>query len=270
MRNLIKLIASKFPHLKKELKMARVKESPEKTIVKALKSGILLGGLMTVLAFFLIDSQNWSLMLLPVSFVVLFIIFFYYHLLSIQSKIITRRKIIDRDVLFSGRFLLVKLNSGQPLINALIDASKSPGVSNIYFKEIVEDIQLGNSLEKALSDASEYSPSEKLRKILFQISNAIKIGIDVSEYLETTLQDIAHDQILEIERYGKKLNSLTLFYMLLAVVIPSLGLTISIVVVSLAGLTVDALFFGIILLFLTIIQLVFLLTYKAFRPDINI
>lgn len=270
MNNLIKLIASRFPELKKQLKMARIKDSPEKTIVNAIKQGFFLAILMTILVFFFVDSRGLNPILIPISFIIFGIIFFYYQLLGIQSKIITRRKVIDRDVLFSGRFLLVKLNSGQPLINALIDASKSPGVSNTYFKEIVEDIQLGKSLESALQDASEYSPSFKLRKILFQISNAIKIGIDVTEYLETTLEDIANEQIQEIEQYGKKLNSLTLFYMLLAVVIPSLGLTISIVVVSLANIEVDTLFFGIILFFLIVIQLTFLLTYKAIRPEINI
>ncbi|MFT4261458.1 MAG: type II secretion system F family protein [Candidatus Woesearchaeota archaeon] len=270
MNNLVKLIATKFPYLKKQLKMARIKKTPEQAVLEAIKSGLLMGGLMTVMVFFLVDSRGYSYAFIPLGFFILTLGFFYYSLLGIQSKIISRRKIIDRDVLFSGRFLLVKLNSGQPLINALIDASNSPGVANDYFKEIVEDIQLGKSLEHALSDASDYSPSDKLRRILFQISNAIKIGIDVTEYLESTLDDVAHEQILEIERYGKKLNSLTLFYMLLAVVLPSLGLTIMIVVVSLMNIEVGILFFGIILFFLITIQLLFLITYKAIRPDINI
>jgi pilus assembly protein TadC len=270
MNNLIRLIASKHPNLKKELKMARIKDSPEKAVVNAIKNGLLMGGLMSVLVFFLVDSQGHSYAWILIAFIVLTFLFFKYYLLGIQSKIITRRKTIDRDVLFSGRFLLVKLNSGQPLVNALIEASNSPGVANSYFKEIVEDIQLGSSLEEALSEASEYSPSSKLRKILFQISNAIKIGIDVTEYLESTIEDIAEEQILEIERYGKKLNTLTLFYMLLAVVLPSLGLTLIIVAASLLGGNVDAVFFGIILLFLIILQAIFLITYKSIRPDINI
>ena len=270
MNNLIKLIATKFPHLKKELRMARIKEGVEETILKSIKSGFMLGGLMTVLVFFFVDGRGHPYAWIPVGFIVFFVVFSYYNLLSIQSKNLTRKKEIDKDVLFSGRFLLVKLNSGQPLINALIEASNTPGIANNFFREIVEDIQLGSSLEKALADASEYSPSEKLRRILFQIGNAIKIGIDVTEYLESTIEDIASEQILEIERYGKKLNSLTLFYMLLAVVIPSLGLTISIVVISLANINVDWIFFSVVLFFLFVVQMMFLLTYRSIRPNLNI
>jgi len=125
-------------------------------------------------------------------------------------------------------------------------------------------------LEKALSDESENSPSPKFRKILFQISNALSIGIDVTEFLEATLNDIADEQLIEINRYGKKLNSVTLFYMLLAVVVPSLGLTIFTVVATLAGIEVNMTFFMVILLFLIILQSIFLVVYKSIRPNINI
>jgi hypothetical protein len=73
-------------------------------------------------------------------------------------------------------------------------------------------------VEEALDDAAEYSPSEKFRKIIFQINNALKIGIDVTDFLRETLEQIVDDQILQIKKYGKKLNSVTLFYLLIGVV----------------------------------------------------
>lgn len=267
---IVKIITKKNPLLKKDLRTAGMKDTPEELVKKAIKTSLMMSFSILILGFFYLDSQDGNLLLLPIIFLAALFIFYKYSLLQVKGRIIKRKKEIDRDVLFAGRYLLVKLNSGQPLINALVDASKSYGTASKYFKDIVKEIELGRSVEDALAYESEYSPSEKFRKILFQISNAIKIGIDVTEFLEATLEDIANDQIIEIQRYGKKLNSLTLFYMLLAVVVPSLGMTIFIIIFSLSGLDINYIFFGAILFFLTILQAMFLVMYKSIRPNINL
>jgi len=268
--SLASLIALRNPSIKKNIRMARIHKTPEEVISKALKNGLLMAGTISILLFFYLDKKGGPVELIPLIFITLSFILYKFNMLKIKAAIIKRRKEIDKDVLFAGRYLLVKLNSGQPLINAFIDASKSYGIASNYFKEIVRDIELGKPMEEAISDESENSPSKKFRKILFQISNALKIGIDVTNFLEATLNEIADDQIIEINRYGKKLNSVTLFYMLFAVVMPSLGLTIFILVASLASITVDLTFFFVMLFFLALIQVMFLIIYKSIRPNINI
>jgi len=266
----IKAIAAKNFKLKKDLRLARIKKSPEEFIRNSLKNALFMSTGFSILLFFYLDKAEQPLGIIPFVFIVLLFGFYKFSLLKIKSKIIKRQKEIDRDVLFAGRYLLVKLNSGQPLINSLVEASKSYGIASSYFKEIVQDIDLGKPVEQALTDESENSPSKKFRKILFQISNALKIGIDVTNFLEATLNEIADQQLIEINRYGKKLNSVTLFYMLFAVVMPSLGLTIFILVASLANISVDFAFFMTILFLLAVVQVMFLIIYKSIRPDINI
>ena len=184
---------------------------------------------------------------------------------------IRRREIeIDKEVLFAGRFLLVKIGSGMPLINSLVEASKSYGVASSYFKEIVKDIETGSPMEEALERAMTYCPSKKFQKILFQITNALKIGIDVTKSLEAVLDQITNEQLLEIKKYGKKLNSVTLFYMLLAVVLPSLGMTMLIVLISFSPITIDLTLFIVILFFLAIIQFFFITIFRTIRPKVNI
>lgn len=268
--SLIKAIAAKNFTLKKDLRLARIKKSPEEVIRAGIKNALFMSGGFSILLFFYLDKSGGPLIVIPVLFIVLLFAFYKFSLLKIKAKIIKKQKEIDRDVLFAGRYLLVKLNSGQPLINSLVEASKSYGVASSYFREIVKDIDLGKPVEQALTEESENSPSKKFRKILFQISNALKIGIDVTNFLEATLQEIADQQLIEINRYGKKLNSVTLFYMLFAVVMPSLGLTIFILVASLANISVDIAFFFTMLFMLTVVQLMFLIIYKSIRPDINI
>ena len=181
-----------------------------------------------------------------------------------------RAKEIDKDVLFSGRFLLIKLNSGKPLMLAFEEASHSYGVASDYFKEIVRDIQLGSSLEEALDHSTEYCPSEKMKRILFQINNSLKIGIDVSQVLESILEEISNNQLIELQRYGKKLNSFTLFYMLTAVVVPSLGITMLIIVSSFVSIKIDNTLFFVILFFLVIFELFFISLFKSVRPRLNL
>lgn len=263
-------IAAKDFMLKKRLKMARMQEPPEVVVGKNLKNALYLSIGMGAALFMLIDKAGGPLIVVPIAVILMFWVFYNFLMMKIKAKVIRLQKDVDKDVLFAGRYLLVKLNSGQPLINAIIDASRSYGVANTYFKEIVREIELGKPLEKALQEASENSPSEKFRKILFQISNALRIGIDVTDFLEATLNEIADQQIIEIKRYGKKLSSVTLFYMLGGVVLPSLGLTILIVVSSLAGISIDMNAFFVILFFLTALQYIFLIVYRAIRPNINI
>jgi pilus assembly protein TadC len=226
--------------------------------------------LLSVLLFFLIDKTGRPLILVPAGFVVVFLAIFFTQIRSVDAKIHKRAREIDKDVLFAGRFLLVKLNSGRPLLNAIYDASQAYGVASSYFKEIVRDIELGTPLEKALEKGSRYCPSLKMRRILFQITNALKIGIDVTSFLEATLDEIADQQLIEIQRYGRKLNGITMFYMLLAIVVPSLGVTIAVAVASIISISIDFSSFMVVVFFLIIVQFVFLAMFKAMRPNVNI
>ena len=134
----------------------------------------------------------------------------------------------------------------------------------------MNDIDLGKPVEEALGDAAEYSPSEKVRKIIFQINNALKIGIDVTDFLRETLEQIVEDQILQSKKYGKKLNSVTLFYLLIGVVLPSPGMTILTLVMSVTEALSGWAFYSLVLLVLTILQATFLITYRQIRPNIDI
>jgi len=265
-----KEISSKYPTLKRDLIIAHVDKDPEKYVEGNIKNAILLSVVITIGCFLLFKGLEIPLAFLPFVLLGSFFGLFTLFMRAVTVEINKRAKQIDKDVLFAGRFLLIKLNSGKPLINAITDASNSYGVANQYFKEIVRDIDLGTPLEQALDKASRYCPSHKLRRILFQISNALKIGVDVTHFLEAILDEIAQDQLTEIQKYGKKLSSLTMFYMLFAVVIPSLGITMFITVVSLVSIQVD---FGLFIMFLfalVMVEFIFLSIFKSVRPTVNI
>jgi pilus assembly protein TadC len=256
--------------LKRKLLIAGMNITPKDFVKKNTRTALMVAVCMGVLSFFIVSKNKGS----PI--MILLVAFMFFMLSrsilnrSADVKISKRAKAIDKDVLFAGRFLLIKLNSGKPLINSLIEASQSYGVASHYFKEIVRNIELGTPLEQALESAMDNCPSKKMKKILFQINNALKVGVDVSQNLESILQEITNEQLVEIQRYGKKLNSLTMFYMLLAVVVPSLGITIFVILASLVSISLPPSIFISFLFFLTITELMFMSIFKSIRPSVNI
>jgi pilus assembly protein TadC len=259
-----------MPELKEKLRSAGIRKKPAEFIDESIKNVFMMSLMITILSvFFILKNQISLIMVIPVFAITLG--FFYTIMLKrLDVAMRKREREIDRDVLFAGRFLLVKLNSGKPLINSLFEASESYGVAGEYFKEIVEDIKIGTPLEEALEKAYKTTPSRKFRKILFQINNALKIGVDVTQPLESVLEEISHEQLIEIQRYGKKLNSIIMFYLLAAIVAPSLGITLFSIVASMLSLTIDLAAFFMILFFMTLIQLIFVGVIKNARPNLNI
>tara|TARA_Y100000310_G_C20619558_1_gene782518 strand:+ start:917 stop:1573 length:657 start_codon:yes stop_codon:yes gene_type:complete len=216
------------------------------------------------------DKAGILLVLIPIAFIVIFFTVFNFAFFKLKGIIIQRQKEIDREVLFAGQYLLIKLYSGKPLLNALIDTTKSYGVASKYIKEIVDDVDTGSSIEKALQNAMIYSPSEKFRKILFHINNALRLGIDVTKPLSAVLGEITREQETEIKRYGKKLNTLVIFYMLAAIVMPSIGMTIFIVISSFISFTISISHFLIAIFFIVIMEFLFISLFKTIRPTINL
>lgn len=256
--------------LKRKLRIAGIDKSPKEFMNQTLRISLFVAVIMAALSFFLFSKRGISPAFSILAGGVFFVMAYSILLKSVDAKINRRAKEIDRDVLFAGRFLLIKLNSGKPLINSLIDASQSYGVASHYFKELVRNIELGTPLENAIESAMDNCPSKKMKRVLFQMNTAQKIGVDVTQNLEAVINEISHDQLIEVQRYGKKLNSLVMFYMLLAVVMPSLGLTMFIVVASMVSLSISVSTFFTFAFFLLMIELLFMTFFKSIRPSVNI
>lgn len=256
--------------LKSELRIAHLPYTPIEYVDKNLKVTALYALLFTILFFFVLQKAKLSLLLLIPIFVILFVLLFEYSLIKIKAKIRQREREINKEILFVGRYMLVKLYSGRPLLNALIETAGSRGITPKYIKEIVDDIGTGSTIETALNNAMVYAPSDKLRKILFHINNALQLGIDVTKPLESVLEEITKEQELEINKYGKKLNTLVIFYMLAAIIIPSLGTAMFIVISSLINFPIDKTSLLVLIFFIVMLQFIFITLFKSVRPMVNL
>lgn len=267
---IVNRIVSFFPALKSELRIAHLPYTPAEFISRSLKTTALYAFLLTALFFFVLQKAGLPLFMLAPVFVILFALLFEYSLLKVRAKIRQREREINKEVLFVGRYLLVKIYSGRPLLNALTETAGSRGIAPKYIKEIVDDIGTGSTIENALNNAMVYSPSQKLRRILFHINNALQLGIDVTKTLEMVLEEITKEEELEIKKYGKKLNTLVIFYMLAAVILPSLGTAMFIVISSFINFPVDLKELLIFIFFIVVLQFVFITLFKSIRPMVNL
>jgi len=225
---------------------------------------------MVVLLFFILSMIKANLLILLPATLVVFFMMFIFMLYSPLATIRKRQREIDKEVLFAGRYLLVKLESGIPLYNALIDASKSYGICSKYFREIVEDIKMGTNIEDALDNAREYNASEKFKLILSELVTSLKTGADVTGSLKDILHLITQNQELEIKDYGKKLNGYVTLYLIVAGVIPSLGMTMFSVFAAMISLQITPRLIMILIFFFVLVQLFFLSLFRSIRPMVNI
>ena len=259
-----------FPSLKKQLRIAHLNYTPIQFLNKSIKATAFYSILFTVPFFFVLQKAKLSILLLVPIYLVLSLLLFQYSLLNPKAKIRRRERDINKEVLFVGRYLLVKLYSGRPLLNALIETANSRGIAAKYIKEIVDDIDTGNTIEDALNHAMTYSPSEKLRKVLFHINNALQLGIDVTKPLEAVLEEITRGEEIEIKKYGKKLNTLVIFYMVAAVIFPSLGVSLFIVISSIINFQIGLTILFVVIFFVVVLQFIFIALFKSIRPTVSL
>jgi len=273
----INVLARSKPGLRNAIRTARLGITPEQFVGRNVKLALMSGGTFALLALMFLDKMRsreflgQNVMIAIIVFMVLWLFTYNFLMHTVNVYIRRQQTLLNRDVLFLGRYLLIKLQSGVPFYQALIDASKGGfGTSSRYVGEIVHDIELGTSIEQALANAADLSPSNEFRQILWQINTALRSGVDVTSTLRSILQEISSHQLIEVERYGKKLSSLSLFYMLLAIILPSLGLTLFVSFSGFLGLEISSLHLAAVIFAMVVIQFMFLSLFKSVRPQINL
>jgi flagellar protein FlaJ len=182
------------------------------------------------------------------------------------SRIFKFRKAVSRELVFAGRFLIIELESGLPVYDAFVHVSANYRNVGKYFQNIVHKASLGTDLETAIEQEAEIVPSQDLKKILWQVLNSIKTGADISDALNTVLDQLVREQQVEVEEYGRKLSPMAMFYMIFAVILPSLGMTMFMVLATFIGFKLDLISLVVIAAVLGFVQFLFLASIKSARP----
>ncbi len=269
LERLFKKIAESMPGLKSQLIQAGMRDKPEQYVKRLVISSIYFiltyVGIIVVLALLSVKIALFFLMIFP--FVFAFLIF---YLLKIpQLRIIRKQTFIDREIAFAGRFLSIELSSGVPLYDAMRNLAANYKSVGKPFSEIITKVDLGTPIESAIEETVQSTPSKNLRKILWQILNSLRTGTDIIKSLNAVVNQIIRQQTIEIKRYGKKLNPMAMFYMMIAIIFPTLGIVMLIVISGFISVQINLVFLILIAFLLGFIQFIFLATIKSSRPSVD-
>lgn len=194
-----------------------------------------------------------------------------YFILYPHSIVNKRVKYIERNLLFALRSILIQIRSGIPIFNTLVAVSRgSYGPISSEFKYVVDQVNSGKPIIPTLENLAVRNPSIYFRRALWQLVNAMKSGSDVGDNLADVIRSLSKEQLVEVKKYQSALNPLAMMYMMAAVVIPSLSITLLIILSTFPGMGEigNERTFWILLVLTILMQFVFMGVIKSRRPNL--
>lgn len=194
---------------------------------------------------------------------------FTYFMLVPKMRIIKRGKEIDRHLEYMLRDMQIQLTGGTPLFDTLGNIAKGGyGECSNICSDMVKEVRSGRAIARVLDEFGMLSPSDYLRKSLWQIVNAVKTGSNVTLALKAISNDIRVEKENAIKMYGQELNLWGLIYMMVVIIMPSMGVTLLVILSSFMGSVINENLFWVILFGLTLFQIVFISIIRGKRPTV--
>ncbi|HIJ98728.1 TPA: type II secretion system F family protein [archaeon] len=195
------------------------------------------------------------------------ILAFFYLVFYPLVRARARTRTLERDLLFALRHGLIEVKSGVTLFNTMASIAKGGyGIVSEEFSKIVKQINAGVPEEVALERSAFANPSLQLRQVIWQLSNSLKAGADIGVTLETLVGEFEQEQLIIIRKYGREMNPWTMMYMMMGIILPSLGITFFIVISAFAGSVAGKEIFYLIVIMVVFFQVFFLSFMKTKRP----
>jgi flagellar protein FlaJ len=205
------------------------------------------------------------------SAILLFFADFFYQLFYPNIIARSRVRLLDKDLLFALRYILIKIKSGVPLYDAMVGIAEGDySEVSKEFKKTVKEIATGTEDTVALENMALRNPSPFFRRTIWQITSNLRAGADITSVLESITSTITKEQKILIRRYGSELNPLILMYMMFSVIIPSLGITVVVVMSSFSGLKIPIYIFYLVPAYVFLTQIIFMRLIKAKKPMLSI
>ena len=261
--------------LNRNLKIARMDIYYKDYVRKTLRTALILTALIHALIFFVLSSvakttgSNAIYLLAIVTLPTTFFAIFTFIIKLPEAAIMRSKKNVEAEITSAIRFLILDLKADASMFSALQNLAKNFDEIGIYMNEVIVKAKLGTALDEALTETVEMVPSESFRVFLWQILNYLQTGVDITPTLKVLVDEIVENQKIEFKKYGKRLNVLSLFYMIVAIILPTIGFPM--IAAALIFLSVP-ITLGLILGFwiaFTIMQLLFLVMSSGNRPVVE-
>ncbi len=264
----IERTASKQKGLESTLIEAGIKATPYQFVRKMMIYALILAVIVTVVMSVIMMNLDPRLVILgPLIGFAAYFAGFNKFLTYPKSRTKVAGKEVERDILFAARDIVISMRYGMPFYNAIVSVSTGYGAASREFARIVELVQLGMPIEQAMDEISAKSQSKTFKRLMLQASVSIKAGADIIGSLQEVVQEVTSDRVIELRRYGQRLNALAMFYMLFGVIFPSMGIAVAAIlttfisIIAINGTVLLLAIVGIIFL-----QVIFLNIMRSSRP----
>lgn len=267
-------VGAKHKGLEQALKDRKINQSVYSFIQRMVFASIMLSAIIGGTLIILLSHVGFPVAEAVLFGVIIGVAMFYMFLNSFlnfpKHKTKSDVKSVERDILFAARDMIIALRSGMPLFNSIVTISTGYGAASKEFARIVERVQLGMPLENAIDETLEETKSDSFRRIMLQASVSIKAGADVVSSLQSVIDQLAQERVIELRRYGQRLNAIAMFYMLFGVIMPSMGIAVvTILTTFIALFTVTPQLLEATIVGIGFLQVVFLMMIRSSRPSFS-
>lgn len=277
-----------FPGLRYDLRLAGSEYGEEEFVLASAFNGLIWAVLAFVLIFLLyfvrgnitsaeleaatasaqgmntFIGDNSLVMAPPLATLTLLFLFFMRYPRIVAGKISEE---VDKDLIYALKDLMVQLSSGVSLYNAMLNVSKSGyGRISEEFAQVVQDMNTGVPQDRALESMAMRTESEFLRRTTWQIVTALKAGASLQNTLSSIMQALKKYQAQNIKSYAQELNLWILIYVVVSVAIPSLGVTLLVILSTFGGIGLNEFFVTFLLAGCLVSELALIEFIKVRRP----
>ena len=202
---------------------------------------------------------------------VLGVVAFIYVLFIPNLKISRIRRGVDKNLEYMLKDMQIQLTAGIPLFDIFVNVGIGGyGECSVICNNVVQEVQGGKSIVNVLDEFGMLSSSEYLRRVFWQIVNALKTGSNVGISLKMISNELKEEKENKITEFAQELSLLSLIYMLGVIVMPSMGVTLILILSSfLGGAMITEMIFWVILIVIIFVQIVFISIIRSKRPDVG-
>ncbi len=229
-----------LPDLKRKLKYIEV-YNPKEYMLVGLANSFFMGfiTLGILLSLTLLGEINQTIITLSiVSPVAMFIITLFYWIGYPGVQANKRAEQVEKDLLFAIRDMSIQMESGVGFVEALETLSTGYGKLSEEFDYILKEINTGSSIEDSLEESITRNASHLYRSVMIRLLDGIKTGADIPDLLSAVIHNLDQDLQDKVKKYGQEVNTWITLYLVMGIVLPSMGLTIFIMLSSFSGISI--------------------------------
>lgn len=130
---------------------------------------------------------------------------------------------VDKELPFALRHMSIEIRAGVSVFKTMESIAVSDyGMLSQGFRDVLFNVEKGMSTEDALERWGERTRSEGLHRMISHLVRALRTGGNLSEIMVTIAEDVSFERRMKIADFAEKLNLMSLFLMMVAVVFPAL------------------------------------------------